>query len=189
MRKIPSSYDNPIDNIIINLCEYSSEIFKNLGLTPNILTTISLLLAIFSIILFYYDYYILSAIVFFISYIFDCCDGHYARKYNMVTKFGCYYDHMSDTLKYILFGIVMFYKSKTRFFIILPIFLALFCLSLIHTGCMEIYTDQSIQSQSLYYFQSFCPTNPEIALNYTKFFGFGTFNIIFLLFIISYSFK
>jgi len=38
----------------------------------------------------------LSAFSYLISYMFDCWDGYYARKYNMESKFGDYYDHVSD---------------------------------------------------------------------------------------------
>lgn len=189
MRKLPSYLDNPIDNYLISICEYSSEFFKNINLTPNILTTISLLLAIMSVILFYYDYYFFSAIIFFISYLFDCYDGHFARKYNMMSRFGCYYDHVADILKYILLGAAMFYKSKTKFLIILPIFLIFFGLGLVHTSCMEIYTEESIKSESLSYFNKLCPTpeNPDISLQYTKFFGFGTLNLLVVFFILTFA--
>lgn len=180
MRKVPCNLDNPIDSFLINICEKSSKFFSDLNLTPNILTTISLLLAIFSIILFYYDYYYISAIVFLISYFFDCCDGHFARKYHMMTKFGCYYDHVSDTLKYILLGAVIYYKSKEKFFLILPIFLILFTLAAMHTGCGELYIDEDIRSESLNIFKCLCPTpeNPECALRFTKYFGFGTLTLV-----------
>lgn len=189
MRKIPSNLDNPIDNILISLSENSMQTLKDLNMTPNILTSISLLLAILSAILFLHDYYKISAIVFLISYIFDCYDGHFARKYNMVTQFGCYYDHISDSFKYLLFAIIIYYKSPTKFFVLLPIFLLLFTLSLMHAGCIELVTDQDIQSQSLSYFKSMCPTikDPSISLNYTRYFGFGTFNILFVIVIFTFG--
>ena len=42
--------------------------------------------------------YIISAILYLTRYIFDCIDGFYARKYNMTTVFGDWYDHISDIL-------------------------------------------------------------------------------------------
>ncbi|ARF09144.1 CDP-alcohol phosphatidyltransferase [Catovirus CTV1] len=189
MRKLPCDIDNPIDNFLINICENSSDFLKKNNFTPNILTTISLLIAIFSVILFYYDYYELAAIFFMISYFFDCCDGHFARKYNMMSKFGCYYDHVADTLKYVMLGTVMYYKSKNKFFKILPIFILLFALGLVHTGCIEIYTDDQNKSDSLSYFKDLCPTPtaPELALQYTKFFGFGTLNLVIVCLIFTFG--
>jgi phosphatidylglycerophosphate synthase len=187
MRKIPSNLDNPFDNIIINFCENTVSYLKQLNFTPNILTSISLLLGVFSVVLFCYDYYKLSAIIFLISYIFDCYDGHFARKYNMTTKFGCYYDHISDMLKLLLFFVAIYFKSKEKFFLIIPILIVLFILNLIHVGCVEKYTFQEVQSQSLSYFQPLCPGNPEILLNYTRFFSSGTFVIVFVIFIFTFN--
>lgn len=190
MRKLPSSLDNPIDNYLIDLCEKLAPIYNYYNFTPNVLTTFSLLFGIISVLLFVNDFYVLAAIIFFISYFFDCCDGHYARKYGLVTTFGCYYDHVSDTLKYIMMGCAMYYKSPTRFYTILPIFSILLFLSLVHTGCGELYTDEDVQSDSLSYFKPFCPNReePEKALTLTKYFGFGTLNLAVALMIISYKF-
>lgn len=187
MRKIPPQYDNPIDNIFIGICDYTCGFYKNFNFTPNILTSISLLLSIISAIFFYYDYYAISALLFLLSYMYDCCDGHYARKYDMVTEFGCYYDHISDMFKYVLFGIVMYYKSKEKLFAMLPIFLSLSFLTLIHLGCQESYTDERIRSNSLSYLKKLCPADPEIALTYTKLFGCGTTNLFVAYVILSYG--
>lgn len=188
MRKLPSSFDNPIDNYLIDLCEKLSPMYKHYNFTPNILTTFSLLFGIISVLLFINDFYILSAIIFFVSYFFDCCDGHYARKYGLVTTFGCYYDHISDTLKYVMLGYVMYNKSKEKFYALFPIFSVLLFLSLVHTGCGELYTDEDVQSDSLSYFKILCPSKPEQSLNFTKYFGFGTLNAAVALMIVSYKF-
>ena len=42
-----------------------------------------------------------AALFHFFSFVFDCTDGQYARKYNMVSKFGDYYDHVTDILGFI----------------------------------------------------------------------------------------
>lgn len=188
MRKIPSEYDNPLDSIFINICDNTCEYFKNLNFTPNILTTISLLLAIISVILFYYDYYTMAAILFLLSYLYDCYDGHFARKYDMTTEFGCYYDHASDIFKYLLLGVVLFYKSKEKFYSIMPIFLSLSFLMMIHMGCQESFTDHNVRSDSLSYLQNLCPARPEIALNYTRFFGCGTLNLFIAYVIFSFGY-
>ena len=36
----------------------------------------------------------------FVGYFFDCMDGHFARKYNMVTEFGDMYDYITDLSKF-----------------------------------------------------------------------------------------
>jgi phosphatidylglycerophosphate synthase len=142
MRKITTDMENPIDNIIIYIADRASGIYKNMGLTPNHLTTFSLICNVLSACLFYYDHRYMSVLLFMIGYYFDCADGFYARKYDMVTTFGDYYDHINDQLKILLILIVMYLKSKCKFFSILPIIAALTLLSLMHLGCQEKIYDQ-----------------------------------------------
>ncbi len=79
-RKIKKMYDNPFDNVIIDIAHWMNvHIFRPLHFTPNILTTISLLFGVMCPIFFYMKYYTLSGICYFIAYLFDCADGDYAR--------------------------------------------------------------------------------------------------------------
>ena len=73
--------------------------------TPNMITGLSLLLGISSGVSMYYDKYKLAALLNFLAYFFDCVDGHLARKFDMVTVFGDYFDHYSDLVK---FGIILY---------------------------------------------------------------------------------
>ena len=41
MRKIPPNLENPIDNYLLDVCEYVSPTFYNYGFTPNMITTLS----------------------------------------------------------------------------------------------------------------------------------------------------
>ena len=109
-RKIEEKYENPFDNIIIDFAEKINPIFKKFNFTPNMLTTLSLIFGILSPYFIYIKYYNLAAFFYLLSYMFDCFDGNYARKYNMVTDFGDLYDHIGDLFKYILF-IYIFCKS------------------------------------------------------------------------------
>ena len=96
MRKIPEESDNPIDNFILKIVDPLCPLFKALHFTPNGITTISLVFGLLSAYLLYKGHPYLFGITFFISYFFDCMDGYYARKYNMVTRFGDIYDHVKD---------------------------------------------------------------------------------------------
>ena len=102
-RKIIKENENPIDNLIIYTTDILNPFFYKLKLTPNDLTTISLIIGLFSPLLIYNQYYISGGILFFISYMFDCYDGNYARTYNMASDFGDLYDHISDIIKFIAF--------------------------------------------------------------------------------------
>ena len=71
------------------------------------LTSLSLIITLIGIYLLNNQYYISSSILIFIGYYFDCADGLLARKYNMTSKFGDYYDHIRDHIKIILLFIVI----------------------------------------------------------------------------------
>lgn len=46
MRKIPRNYENPIDSILIDICDYIGPFLYKLHVTPNMITSISLILGI-----------------------------------------------------------------------------------------------------------------------------------------------
>ena len=73
-----------------------------------------------------------------ISQVFDVFDGYLARKYSMSSKFGDYFDHISDTIKTILLFYILFIKydlghSK----ILIVIFIILLILLLTFVGYQE----------------------------------------------------
>jgi phosphatidylglycerophosphate synthase len=176
MRKIPEIYENPIDNIFLDICENFSLFFKNTGHTPNIITTYSLFFGILSIYYLYINNFKLFALFFIISYFFDCLDGHFARKYNMVTKFGDYYDHFTDSLKGILLMYVVFLKYKNVIsFNLLIIFFIFSILTFLHIGCQQkIYNSKyENMKESIDNFQQLCKSEKWITT--TRFFGSGTF--------------
>ena len=116
------------------MCQYS----KKYGFTPNILTTISLIFCGISALLLINRNYLLAAFMYLISYYFDCMDGHFARKYNMVTKFGDYYDHFADITKVILILYVLYNIDSKKFFIIIPFIILFIFLASVHFRCKPI---------------------------------------------------
>jgi phosphatidylglycerophosphate synthase len=72
----------------------------------------------------------LSVICYFISYFFDCCDGYYARKYNMCTKFGDFYDHVKDWVINFLFIGLLIYRNKNKLTLIQWSFAGILCVFL-----------------------------------------------------------
>jgi phosphatidylglycerophosphate synthase len=173
VNKIPLEYENPIDVILYNQVDRDLEFYKKLGLTPNGLTTISLILALVGIYNFHYDNYFISALLFFISYYFDCADGKMARKYQMYSKFGDYYDHFSDLAKLILLFYVFYKKSFDKFIKIFVITLILFTLTFFQIICSEkIYNNKSESSYlNLFKFEL---DNCEEKIHYFKYFSGAT---------------
>ena len=70
----------------------------------------------------YTHQFLLSAALFIFAYIFDCLDGYVARTYNMVTKFGDYYDHVTDVLKLVVFLIALIVVNFKLFLLFMPFF-------------------------------------------------------------------
>jgi phosphatidylglycerophosphate synthase len=184
MRKLPSLYENPIDDILLDLCESACPFFSSYNFTPNHITTFSLMFGIISVVCLYKGYVLNFAITFFISYFFDCLDGHYARKYNLVTEFGDYYDHVKDISITILLICVIFHRyrncSSKNLKFAGVIFLIFLFLALVHIGCQEkVYIGNS---ETLGGLKHLCSRGEDI--KWSKYFGIGTFNIIFVLLVI-----
>jgi hypothetical protein len=194
MRKIPSEFENPIDNYIINFCDSSQKYFYDIGFTPNNITTLSNISCILVVILLLQAKYYWAAFFLIVSYYFDCLDGYTARTYKMTTVFGDYYDHISDLTKTVLVLLTLYYINPDKFFNVLPIIICFFILTLPHLGCQELYYNSS-ESNSLNFTKILCPvpnnyseSDIKSILKYTKYFGCGTFYIIFALIIIYYDF-
>jgi hypothetical protein len=183
-RKISRKYENPLDNILIDLANYITPLLYNNKITPNMITTLSLILGILSSIFLYKDKCKLAALFTLLAYFFDCVDGHLARKYNMVTIFGDYYDHFSDIFKFSLILVIFYIKNKKKFFkIIIPITI-MFLLMIIHFGCQEIIYDVG-NAPTLSLTEPFCPKESYITI--TKYFGCGTFISVFIYLIYNYN--
>ncbi len=176
-RKLPLHLECPIDNFIYKMVEPASRIFKKLNFTPNYITTISAIFGIISI-YFLYNHNIPIFILFYLlSYFFDCVDGYYARKYNQVTVFGDYYDHIKDiSINLIVFVILFYQMYQTKSKISCGLFIVIILLAFTHMGCQECYF-KSNSSPSLGILNKLCPGckyTSSNSLKYTRHFGFGT---------------
>lgn len=183
VRKVPKYLENPFDDLFLNTADFSVDLLYKLGFTPNGVTTLSLLFGVFCIIEFRRSRYISSSIMYLISYYFDCLDGHLARKYNMVTEFGDYYDHIKD---YIIGGIVFYHLFYEYFnldtnwkylIILLPIFAIS---SVVHFGCQEVYYQYSTPLMDSLRGVCIVQTKEEAVevMKYTRFFGIGSLTIV-----------
>ena len=149
MRKLPENLESPIDNIIYKFIEFVAPTLYKYGFTPNILTTlgnISTLLFVYFI--FKYQFKI-AAVFYLIAYIFDCLDGYIARSYNMVSKFGDWYDHISDTVRTILFFYALIKINKKLGIISLIIVSIFILLSFIYLSHQELYYNKPDSSYTL----------------------------------------
>lgn len=187
MKKLPNYMDNPIDTYLVDLFDNHYDFFKKTGHTPNILTTYSLIFGLLSCYFLNIKRIVLFSIFYAISYFFDCADGHFARKYNMTSKFGDIYDHTKDVLVGIIVLYITFKNSShnitpvTIILLIVFIFLAVFHLSCQENNCDDKFKDKD--NESLKLTRSLCKKKENI--KWSRFFGTGTFNLFFIL-LISY---
>jgi len=190
MRKINKKYENPIDNILIDIADHCCPCYNAANLTPNDLTTISLLLAITSAFLFNNGCGILAGIFWFVAYYFDCADGYYARKYKLTSDFGDMYDHISDLVKVAVI-LWLFYcndnsESKGKFWKIVGVLGILMILLCVHMGCQERIYNNVEHGGFLGMARGLCVGMPEDSILTTRYFGCGTFMTVVSLIIVFY---
>jgi phosphatidylglycerophosphate synthase len=73
-------------------------LYEKLGLTPNMITTIGLVMGLVLIYTFAIKDYTTTAILMIIRQILDGLDGYIARTYNLQSEFGKKYDQYSDKI-------------------------------------------------------------------------------------------
>ena len=198
--KIPSKYECPFDLWIINMIRPQLKYYYSAGLTPNNVTTMSIIFGVLSAYCIYIKYNLLAAILLMISYYFDCVDGALARTYNMVTKFGDYYDHVGDILKLTLISISLYItaaykitsssmkhiKVSYRHKIYTIILIITFIIQSIHLGFQECIYNKKHESSFLNILRecvNFISDEPRSAIVYTRYMGCGHWTIIFAIII------
>jgi phosphatidylglycerophosphate synthase len=146
-RKIPSMYENPIDNILLYPCEkWFGPLAYNAGLTPNMVTAISCPFLALSAQFVIEGFYARAALYFLIYYWMDCLDGNMARRYDMVTVFGDYFDHLRDWIGGGMVVAAILYRwfeiNPPFYTVTLPVLLVAGGQQvgmMIHMGCQESY--------------------------------------------------
>ena len=180
VNKLQENHECPIDTFIFKLVDEQLDIFYKLGMTPNIITTISIVFGLLAAYQIIQNRLWLAAIFWIIAYYFDCADGKFARKYNMISKFGDLYDHFGDLFKVIAVFVALFYSNKKRtsvkqwFFISFIIFLGV--IQVIHMGYQESIYNKKDESPYLNIIRELF-VNEEKAeqiICYTRHFGCGT---------------
>lgn len=180
VNKINSIYECPFDVHLLNFIDTHLGFYYMIGLTPNIITTIGIIFGILSMVSIFNNKFLYGSIFLLIAYYFDCVDGKLARKYNMQTSFGDYYDHFGDIFKIIII-LYALYKINSKLFIkITPIMIILCIIMFIHLGLQEnIYNKQESPTLNCFKMIASIFPNPKVAIQYTKYCGCGTF-ILFL---------
>lgn len=185
--KIHGSLEDPLSQLFYDISDVISPCLRYIGITPNFVTTVRLLMMLFAFPYFFCNKsYSIAAIIYLTSYFLDCLDGHMSRKYNMDTIFGDYYDHIADTLTFLvtIFFITITLSKDNQWIIILILFGVM--ISTIQLSCQERYLkliNMDKHSRTLSVFSFMCPESIiddddiEKTMDITKLFGIGTFQI------------
>jgi len=190
MRKINRSMENPIDNVLLDMCEYISPALRSVGHTPNILTTYSLIAGVLSAVALYKGLIGLFVVLYMLSYFFDCADGHYARKYDMVTRFGDFYDHIKDASVSILIAFIIYKRYNPFISLWMKICLViLFILMNVHMGCQQKNMEKTKGTDTETLDSNIILCRQSSWIHVTKYFGVGTYQLIVILFTLYLEYK
>ena len=111
VNKIDDKYECPFDIYLLKFIDTHLDMYYNIGLTPNMITTLGIIFGLLSMYNIFKSNYKLASFLLLIAYYFDCVDGKLARKYNLQTKIGDYYDHFGDVFKIV---IIIYALHKTN---------------------------------------------------------------------------
>jgi phosphatidylglycerophosphate synthase len=183
VNKLADHNECPIDVALYKLIDTQLHVLKKMGFTPNMLTTLSILLGLLSSYEIFKGNFTAAAVLWLVSYYFDCVDGKFARQYDMVTKFGDMYDHFGDAFKYIVLIYALAYRIKKKLtnkqWLYIGLIMILMLLSFIHLGYQEKIYDKQEESGYLNLCKIFTvwDKNPKRTIQITRHFGCGTFNL------------
>jgi phosphatidylglycerophosphate synthase len=147
-RKLPEYYDDPVDLLYLSYSEKLNPYFKQLGFTPNGITTLSFIFGLITVWLYYKQQYILAGLSYIVSYFFDVMDGNFARTYKMTSQFGSLYDSVSDVTVVILLAYLFItnkHFGKNGLYIKMIMTLLLIGLLMIfgyHYSCQDKYYEE-----------------------------------------------
>jgi phosphatidylglycerophosphate synthase len=118
---------------------------EKLGLTPNGITTITLLLSTVIIYLLYKNNYVAAVGLILFRQLLDATDGYVARRYNLQSEFGSKYDGFSDRVNDVLIFsyIILYYKEFIfeNYLWLLPIIIILLGVHSARGSCIKKETD------------------------------------------------
>lgn len=188
--KIHHSLEDPVSNILYILSDKIAPALKYINQTPNQVTTMRTALLLIAIL---YciprKMYRTGAILYILSYFGDCLDGLYSRKYDMVSIFGDYYDHLADIISMSLTMYILYHTVNHSHQWIVHLLVIMVLLSMVQIGCQERYIDMmklssGYTSPSISSSTYLCPKsmvddqNVEYLMEYTRLFGVGTIQLI-----------
>lgn len=127
---------NPADNVLVQLADKLSPLFKKMNYTPNGIITLSLILN--SVSLYYLGIrdFVKFSIYHFLGYFFDILAEHYGRKYGLHTDQSDRYNNVKNLGVGLLFAAILYDRYNIlNYPILLIVLLCLLVLMMISIGC------------------------------------------------------
>ena len=190
VNKIDSIYECPFDVYLLKFIDTHLDFYYKNGFTPNMITTIGIIFGLLSMYCILNTHYKTASFLFLVAYYFDCVDGKLARKYNLQTNFGDYYDHFGDIFKIIIVLYALHKTNPEKFSEIKFLLIILALLMIIHLGYQEVIYNKN-ESPTLSFSRYFADRDdtPETTIQYTKYCGCGTFILILIILIFTWKNK
>lgn len=183
--KIKLEYHGIIEQVIFNYFTHPIiDWAKYNGYTPNHLTSLSFFFQGISLFFLNQNFLYTYTFLYLIGYYFDCIDGPMARKHNMVTVFGDWYDHVTDIFCFIIanyFYIFQYNLLENSFIVASYLF---FMIALVgYIGCQETIFNKELEdkkkkSGSLY-LTTLLVKDPENLILKLRFFNFTNSVVLF----------
>ena len=178
-------YEDYFDRLLYPSIEYISDTIYNFKITPNMITFLGLIIGLLSAYYLYEKQIIISLVLWIVCYYLDLLDGYIARKYDQGSTVGGWFDHISDIIKFIAIGIVL-YKHK-QYYVIL-ILIIVFIITLFNTSCKTKYLDRDKKkTDSFYLLKHICPDKNYV--KFTHYFGEGTGALLYVILIIAFYYN
>lgn len=180
-RKIPREYENPFDDQLLLLCDKLADICKKYNISAN---QVTLFRFYFIFVIYHYLFntndYIIPIIFSFLFYLFDCLDGHLARKTNSITVLGDLLDHIIDLIFFIL---ITYFIYKNKYYKLLGLVFVSAYLSCVHLGIQQknnkILKPHESTDETLDFFNYMHPFDHTF-IKWSKYFGSGTLILVIL---------
>jgi phosphatidylglycerophosphate synthase len=183
VNKLPPELECPVDHALVTFIKTHLAAYYHLGFSPNMVTTLSIVFGFWAAYLITKRLLHWAALIFFISYYFDCVDGKLARQYNMTSKFGDFYDHFGDVSKFsaVLFALFTYPHEgpkglNPRQFLLIAVIGLCTALSFVHMGYQETIYEKEDESWTLSGLKRLVAldSEPQKTIRFTRHFGCGT---------------
>lgn len=174
MRKLPTSLENPLDTMMVDLADAMNPFLLRTGHTPNVLTTYSAVSSVLALRALWGDNMAHFTFWWALRVFWDNADGNFARAYNMETRLGDWYDHINDNISGLLLAFIVWKKYNVPLWIALTV-LGVLATFMVHMGCQQRYANTG-KGETL---DALMPCCGSVSwLRWTRWLGHGTLHLL-----------